>query len=163
MPDPSEETTLPTQEPEDEFPFVDPESSSTDPQPWDGFDEPEDITPTAEVSSQEMAQNLMSQFNIALQLVEVGEKEDDAYLVKYAGYIVYQSDLLIKRLENGETLDIDYYTMISNRMNTFLSQMQAYLNGEFDPNLPQNQQTPTDPEQEKQQLQDFVYSQNGVY
>ncbi|MDR0859610.1 MAG: hypothetical protein LBO09_01115 [Candidatus Peribacteria bacterium] len=162
LPDSSEEptTTLPAEYPEDNFSPVDPGSISTDPQPWDGYDEPEDPTPTVEISAQDMAQNLVSQYNLAQQLVGVGESEDDAYLVKYAGYIVYQSDLLIKRLENGETLDIDYYTMLSNRMNGFLSQMQSYLNGEFDPNLPQNPQTPTDSEQEKQQLQDFVYSQN---
>jgi hypothetical protein len=80
--------------------------------------------------------------------------------VKYAGYVVYQSDLLIKRVENREVLSIEEYTVLSNRMNTFLTQMQAYVNGEFDPNLSQAAQTP---EQDKQQLQNFVNSQNGVY
>jgi hypothetical protein len=80
--------------------------------------------------------------------------------VKYAGYVVYQSDLLIKRVENGELLSIEEYTMLSNRMDGFLTQMQAYVNGEFDPNLSQAAQTP---EQDKQQLQDYLYSKNGVY
>ncbi|MDR3169125.1 MAG: hypothetical protein LBU27_05190 [Candidatus Peribacteria bacterium] len=80
--------------------------------------------------------------------------------MKYAGYVVYQSDLLIKRVENREVLSIEEYTVLSNRMNTFLTQMQAYVNGEFDPNLSQAAQTP---EQDKQQLQNFVNSQNGVY
>ncbi|MDR0607669.1 MAG: hypothetical protein LBG52_04940 [Candidatus Peribacteria bacterium] len=80
--------------------------------------------------------------------------------MKYAGYVLYQSDLLIKRLENGEILSIEEYTILYDRMNTFLTQMQAYVNGEFDPNLSTTTQTS---ESEKQQLQEFIYSKNGTY
>jgi hypothetical protein len=48
------------------------------------------------------------------------------------------------------------------RMNDFLTQMQAYLDGSYTPNFSSQDNQFIDEELNKQELQDFIYGQNGV-
>ncbi|MDR0369719.1 MAG: hypothetical protein LBH96_04345 [Candidatus Peribacteria bacterium] len=46
------------------------------------------------------------------------------------------------------------------RMNDFLTNMQGYLDGSYDPNVSSQDSQFVDEELNKQELQDFIYGQN---
>ncbi|MDR2190233.1 MAG: hypothetical protein LBP53_03430 [Candidatus Peribacteria bacterium] len=125
-------------------------------------DEPEPpITPTVALTSAEMIQKLTELSTQNQPYLEMGEKEDDSILTKYAGYIWYQIEFMKNQLESGMPLSIDY-TIMTERITTLLLRMQEYLrNGEFQELSPPSTTTTT--AEDRQGLQDFIYQQNGIY
>lgn len=119
----------------------------------------------AQKTSQDMIRELASFANSGKLYLDVGEMDNDKCIVKYAGYIQYQAEFLKSRLEKGETLDIEEYNTRTNRMSNILSKLDAYLSGETLPECSENTDTENifDPDLEKQELQDYIYSQNGLF
>lgn len=133
---------------------------------WSGtpFVEEPDETPSipTSVSSQEMISILTSLSNQGKQYLDLWESENEPFLVKFGWFIWYQAGLLINRLESGGSLSIEEYTNMVTRMNNFLTNMQGYLDGSYDPSVSSQDSQFVDEEFNKQELQDFIYGQNGL-
>jgi hypothetical protein len=126
----------------------------------------EEITPipdiTSQITPQAMKDTLTSLSNQSKQLLDIGEMDDDKELIKYAGYIQYQADFMINQLESGTSFSIDYYTAMTDRMNTLLTYIHNYTNGGEFPEFPVSPLAPED-EFQKAELQNFIYENNGIF
>jgi hypothetical protein len=97
----------------------------------------------------------------ASQYLSVGEMDEDKCIVKYAGYIQYQTEFLMNQLASEGTLHIQEYEAMVKRMNDLLLKLESYLYGEPLPECSEED----DPIQDfgKQEIQDYIYNQNGVF
>jgi hypothetical protein len=65
------------------------------------IDDPLPVEPTPpQITSQEMISTLTELSNNGSRYLEIGEKDNDLFLIKHAGYIRFQAGILIKQLEN---------------------------------------------------------------
>jgi len=136
-----------TPNPNESFPFVD--------DPY--IDTPQPLEPVVSVG--DMTKKFNTYYNIAVQYLEEGRRDNDSFLIKNASYVSAQADVLRNRLESGESLDIDYYMAISDRMSTLLDTLQAYLDGTYVPSTSQTT-SPANQGANRQELQDYIYSQS---
>jgi len=121
---------------------------------------PDDIIPIK--TEQEMMRELNSLENAGKLYLDVGEMDGDKCIVKYAGYILYQAGFLKSDLENDRPLSIEEYVTRVGRMNTILSRLDSYLNGQPLPECSQASILEDETDLEKQEIQDYIYSQYGI-
>jgi hypothetical protein len=127
------------------------------------FIENTDPTNPTPKTSQDMMKELTSLSTSGKLYLDVGEMDEDKCIVKYAGYIQYQAEVLINQLASGETLGIQEYTTMVTRMNMLLSKLDSYLNGESLPECTADEEVKFEQDLDRQEIQDYIYNQNGVF
>lgn len=151
--EPEQQEVIP---PEENNPF---ETAENTPPPFVEEELPT-IPEEPSISSSEMTATLNSLYAQGEIYFTIGTEDDDAFVIKYASYVQYQSDILRNTLASGESLDIDYYVTTIQDLNQVLSTVQAYLNGEYEPTLSQEISSDFDQAALEQELTDFVYNAN---
>ncbi|MBO4203501.1 hypothetical protein J5893_01540 [bacterium] len=96
--------------------------------------------------------------------LDIGESQNDIFLVKFGGYLAYHGNLLA----NNPPLDIQEYSILKTRMNDILTKLNQYLDGSYDPTAASSQTETATFDQAAydeaayEEIKNFVDAQGGL-
>ncbi len=138
-------------------------------QPSEPFQPDSEIT-DSQISSEELpsAEELSLLFSNYAEMgnsyLDIGESQNDIFLVKFGGYLAYHGNLLA----NNPPLDIQEYSILKTRMNDILTKLNQYLDGSYDPTAASSQTETATFDQAAydeaayEEIKNFVDAQGGL-